>query len=69
MYAKKHALCTKTLFNKTRILIVCFKIYPYFLNELKEEFLVKLSGYFSNIDSKYITFLNYFNKIWKNNNL
>ena len=38
MYAKKHALCTKTLFNKTRILIFCFKIYPYFLNEQKRIF-------------------------------
>jgi len=69
MYAKKNALCTKTLFKNTRILIFCYKIYPYFSKEQKEELLEKISDYFTKIDTKYIKFIKYFNKIWKNNNL
>ena len=56
----------KTLFNKTQLLLFCFEIYPYLIEEEKEVFYKKLNEYNSKLDDK---FFNHYNKIWKNNNL
>ena len=68
-YAKKHSLCKKNILNKTQLIIFCFKIYPYILEEEKKEFLSKIKNHFENVNQKFKNFFDYFIKNWQNNNL
>ena len=68
-YAKSHSLCSKILFDKTKLIIFGFIIYHYLINEEKKYFYKKLNEYYSKLDDKYIAVFKYYNKFWIKNNL